>query len=477
MLKASVLIRHKNFASERTSKIEHTTSQQDLIGEIRHTIEAVVKILQHGIEPNRIITNENEVDLVPGSRRSKLKYALCYEYLDSERFESDTNNIFIISSEHSDIASYLDPKGLIFNLLKGLFSHIEIDKDSDETKKNGLQSLLVSVKFEDRYYSFHEGFDVISPSDEVKHMNFNDLYKRDCKYDTGGTGISILNDSPMALFFRLSELHPTFFEAGKVNLIGKAVLVVTCDLEPIVENFLSFMSNEKVRLLLLIKEDLLKHLRNKFESDAFTELLQFRHENEHKDSMGHMVKDYWRAMQYYLDLKNISEGEIEIIKFIKTKIQTHLGAKLRVQDYDHNKYSSYDKEKIRKSFENLMIVPHLSHLMYKPNDYELFLEISNPIKCHHIVFDQVMAELIINMRRAADKLDNDIPLFRLYTKDDKIFFENNFNVNKNLNPQFVKKNGGKEMCIRILNKLKIDYSEQIIEPNIYQFAITLNLKI
>lgn len=318
MLKsATLLMNESSLDNEGFFLNENETNEHDFVVEIRSTIQSVVKILQHGIEPAIIIENGKEVPLLPGSKESKLKYALCFEYIESiPSNDNESNNVFVISSEDSDTGAKLDTGGLIYNLLYGLHSSIEIFNEAEEKTiseegveyenksrgenihkhKVGLQSLLVSINTGEKFTSFSDDYLPYNFTNKNKFQTFDDLYRKDRKYNSFGTGLSILNSAPMALFFRLSDVDLISLNEDKVNLKGKAVLVVTFEGEPIKSNYLSFMSNEKVRLLLLVKEDLIQYLQRRFASGAFAELLRNKEQNkqlaEYQKHLKHGIGSY-----------------------------------------------------------------------------------------------------------------------------------------------------------------------------------------
>ncbi len=467
MLQSATMLMPESLLAETHARNENIANDQsaDFIQELRHVVKSVVKILQHGIESTHI---------EPGSVESKLKYALCFEYMDRSDIETEADNIFVLSSDETDTGAHLDKQGLIYNLLYGLKSFDKSKNAFPKYSNDELQSLLITIRKNDSYFSFSD--DYITLKEDV--LSFNDMFKRDCnKHFNVKTGLSVLNDASLCLFFRLSELDEKIISNEHFLLKGKAVLVVTNNEVPTTSNYLNFMSNEKVRLLLLLKEELLQFIQSKIASEVIPKSLRERIEAETKEVMGHMLDGYWTAMEYYLELPVLNSQEIKIVEFIKTRIQAHLGSKVKIKHYDSSDYPTYVRSDFEYAFTTLMQLPKLSNFNYTLNhEYILDIKVNN-LKCHHLIFEQVFSELIINMRRATDNLTNLMTtkqVLKVFWEDNYIVFENRFAPNPIVNSLDEKKNGGKTMCHDILKELGLSMKPYIVKEIFYQVKILIN---
>ena len=113
--------------------------------------------------------------------------------------------------------------------------------------------------------------------------------------------------------------------------------------------------------------------------------------------------------------------------------------------------------------------------------------LSEEFKCHYVIFEQVIPEIIINMRRAAVWTSEEVKVFSIVRKNNYLEFENNFgselhhygNIDreKRDSTQNKKTISGKEMCNNILKELGLCIKwDRIGNKHITKVQLTTNKK-
>ena len=434
-------------ASTRLMPHREPNQKSGIIDELKGIIEDVVRIIQPGLD-------ENGID--PGSEESCLKYALCFTKKEKSLSEDKTSKIYTITSESDALKTEISHNWLIYNLIHGLYDTTNYIEEVEEItegrgKLNGIQSMLACVKDGDEYVSFKDMYYGTTTKENFGGKSFSDYYEQDCRNSGNETGISILNDAEMCLFFRMARFNENKKNRRERDLVGEAVLVITCKNEAILRNYLDFMSNEKVRLLLLIKEELLDYLDRLMNTDTFIDLVAKTTDLAYKQSLNHMVSNYFKAIESLLATEN------HLIISLLTTLRYHI-----LESWDEHTYNStslvkYDSKKLKEKIEQYMKIPYvadfglfLSDTCSEPNHYKLVINEKN-FKCHRIVYEVVFVEMIINMRRRLCGLDDSIEKeIRIEISDDEVVFTNPYNPDRQ--PPS-KRNGGMAMCNNILRKL------------------------
>jgi len=496
MIEAAARLSIDNNRAEKSGE----TVNHDLIKSMRNIIESVVSIMQSGSDRTK----------TPGRKGSNLGYALCVKYSrqpENERpnarndketadqeitedpvsaiSQNTVDNIYVISSDRASTGAHIGKNGLIYNLMTGLYDSREIraktvpvnnesqavhESLEDEYHLLGEQSLLAAMRVNESTVSFNRYYYTPDNKDKAP-TEFTELFNNDCRGRNGGHGLHLLTNAKMCLFFRLAELDDKLLFDGKCHLQGKAVLIITSNKPFNKTNYLNFMSNEKVRLLLLLKEELLKYLQKKVESDAFIEL---KRTLEFRKIMNHMVPNYLKAIEFYLEKPEHNEDDISMIKFLKSTVETHLGSMARITVNKNEKPVKCTKETMRHLVVKMMEAPFLASFCYTPDEYTLDVDGIEDFVCHPLLYKQVFRELIVNIRRASQYLWDEKPEIKIYTENNRIVFRNKYNpAIAILRPTDFKKNGGREMNQIIFDELDIKCKEIAIKPNIYETHITL----
>ncbi|MCX6272758.1 MAG: hypothetical protein NTU44_16385 [Bacteroidetes bacterium] len=461
MLVSSTLLLNHESSFNHYDKLDFN---EPFIDEINRVVKSVVRIIQPGIE---------EAIIEPGTSESNLQYAICIEYRKKTEDNLNTDNIFSISSDKSVQRIELVPSGLICNMMRGIYESIELGTNVRMAE----QSLLVAVNISEIYTSFKDEYYIREQISDTP-VKFDSLYKSDCFNNSTKKGLRILNNAQMSIFFRLSKVNLSKLNQGECELEGQAVLIISCSLEANIKNYLNFMNNEKIRLLLLIKEELLRYLGKKFDSDAFIELLKSKENLEFVNSMKHNVNNYFRAMKNVLESKRITDAEVTLLVFLKQKIHAHF--KLISEGTNDilidslNENSFYTEKQFEQLFNLIMRVPYLARKRIPYDSYKLRLEINN-FKCNEYIYELVFPELMINMRKHSLRSKESPKRFKIVYSENTIIFENGYEPDTNPEPNTLKINGGKDMCIKICNQLKIKWDEETDKIN-KKYRVKLQFK-
>lgn len=434
----------------------------------------------------------------PGEKRGNLNYAFFIEYKEPNEL---TYNLYPILSldaslNEDHLSIKLDKNGLIYQSLYGLV---------DTFDSTNPQTLLFAGKFADgSVYSFQDeyfsdnnyvsstrkrGVDYLNATnyelDNAK-LKFSEMYNRDCYNDETQTGLRILKKSNMTLVFRLSNLDkPNSVHLG-AKLKGQAVLVVTNTDETTLENYLNFMNIEKIRLLLLIKEDLLAYLQKLFDNDAFIEILENKKKELYQKKLEHGINRYLEAQHrlfnQVLTSKKTEDNERNKVLFniIKRAIKAQIKFK---ENIEHGNDDNVGAKPVLVS-EILDIMRYIFESGDLGNDPIPFVSVTcegfseiKEIEMHESVLYIVIPEIIINMKKYSSRLVQNGLEVIFSKQDNKIIFKNDVVAakrGKNGN----KSGGGVEMYKKVMETLKYEEFLCVIdnENNIYKAILNLNQK-
>jgi len=451
-------------ATKLTDKIP-IDSKPDFLEEIQSVLSSVVDILQPGLE-------------------SELGYALCVKYSNKLSATSTPEDIYVFSSDKDTNGSQISPDGLIYHLMKGMFSSKELKPIQNDTAieheidvLTSEQSLLTGIKSGDVWYSFADEYfvtSVFNGKNEIISKSFNDLLNKDLKTNSGEIVLPLLNDSNMNLFFRLSELDEEELAVGKCTLEGRAVLIISYKGDVNFTNYADFMSNEKVRLLLLVKEELLKYLKKMTETSAFNQLIKNENLLEYQQTLKHGLDNYFDYIEDIVDPyiegkdKNINDT---IIQAIKGQIRAYeISNNVKDQPFDLNLII----EKVKHILESNKIEGKrfFEKSAGKQFGFEIKNEVSTEFCFDSFIIEIVLIELIINAKQYSPRTDHDV----------EICFGENYISVKNKKKVFTdekleRRREGLKLCQKICKELKYDIK---IEGNnsiseIFQVTITKKL--
>jgi hypothetical protein len=430
---------------ERKERV-YENPENDFTKNVKEILDAAIKIIQ------------------PGLPESCLNYAFFTEYIRNAEGDNDTNSIYaFISDETIDqpAAIKLRESGLIYNLLNGM-----TDAEGNE------QTLVAALRTgTGQIIGFHESYNCKSSGTDEK---LSDLYKNDWFDRTSETGLHLLTDkSNMCLIMRLAALTEPGKKTEGYELKGQSVVVITCSQPSNTRNFLDFMSNEKVRLLLLIKEELFGYLQRLFENDAFIEVVKNYQRQNLARALEHGAGKYALAINEILKTPDISR-HLPILKVIWTLYNIQVSQILKANASSTNSIPEDEKEfddrDLKSLFVAIMEAPHLARRPLLENDYTLYFDFTG-IKCPEHLFYLVFSEIFLNMRKYSLLAEGD-RIFKIEQSDNSIIFENTYDQETNLTPKKTKLDGGKNMCKKIIGKYMRWDEEVIKSENKYQVKLT-----
>nr|WP_294942588.1 hypothetical protein [uncultured Mucilaginibacter sp.] len=469
MLKTSALLKNHTKGKHQADKKRNDE------GGFRNEVKEILRMVCDIMEP----------DLKSGN---ELSFSLFMKYREPETV-LETDHVFtILSDDRANLDDgkliKLDPNGLVFNMLNGL----------QDQRDGNVQTFIAVAKEGDNIHAFQQEYIKYSRHSREKDFRkdqlqniankveegmqgnkgvviVKDALAKDCL--KGKTGLKMISDAKMVLLFRLATVDQ-FDPEYRLN--GEGVMVICSNELVNAENFINFIKVEKLRLLLLIKEQLIEYLQKEFRSAAFIEVLETRKNIILKRSIEHGVREYFEAMNHLIDkidkLK-LKQGQetalndaIRILRFVRKTIQCHF---LSINQIDtkgtyYRKSKRHHSSELRELFLIIRVVPYLASNEIKLTEMELDIP-DFEFYCPDIIFDLIIPELIVNMRKYALNFPGR-KFFKITRYQDSLVFINSFD------PRFHedsagKKFGGIDMCNRILTEnlylreLKFDKKNQM----------------
>lgn len=465
--------------------------------ELQNILNAVVDI----IEPNR--------------QTNPIKYALFIEYRTPQS-KPLPEDIYPVLSPNAETSEYdnslirLHEEGLIFNALHGL---------SDEPDGRHPQTLLfggavpegerlVYYSFQPTYYPVErkdrknkEPLGLINTEKKLSAMglDFSQMLEKDVWNGQTKTGLKLLTDAKQVLVFRLSNAH--IKGNNKVPLKGEAVLLIASTQEPTIANFRNFMNIEKIRLMLLMKEELLDYLHKQFDNDAFIELLENRKRSIYQKKLEHGINRYLEIQSSLLhEIHELNKSRKDIISLLnhKAKQQLRLTEKnvllheivkkaikgqVRLQynwGTSGERYTPRRIEDMLKLFEILFENVYLGErrISFSSVGCKGFEGVAE-LYMHDSVYEVVIPEIIINMKKySSAQMMGTIKIIYDQEKNQLIFINDVIphNVMAYLEEKFY---GGMSMCFEIMKQLNYEPFQSGRDkknPNMHKTIIDLNQK-
>ena len=399
---------------------------------------------------------------------SKVGYVFLIQYQknDSQR------KVFAFSSGNSirNETTVLNSKGLASLMLDGVF---------DEYKGN-IQTLLPVLKtgvkeggqqgvttFSKLYRSFNDETEI--DLDEAFAVD-SKLYQQ------------AFQSANMFQYFRLSEIEYRALDdkKGETETLGykgdgKAVLIICNNSELNPTNFLDFLNVEKMRLLLLIKEELVRYIKKLVENDAFIENLNSLLELDYQSSLKHGIGGYLGAL-----CDHVRPEKKGIANIISAAILGQISARSGLKESIESNRVPVDKVEFQSDMESLFRDKWYGCY---PDVYISGIE-HLPDKLDKILHRVIIPELIINMKKNHPKHRRHERLMRVEIVKDQIIFSNRMLPLAKLPVTSIsdaKSLGGLEMCSVILKRLGYGSDEQdpievTVDKDKCIFTTILNLK-
>ena len=346
------------------------------------------------------------VEIIRPTPKSQINYAFFVKFENKVEDGVETKNIYSITSDKKsgNFDIQLDRKGLVYNLLQGLYD----DKDSPNA-----QTLIAGIKLDkDKFVSFKDNYFYENTDKNLEPVSFAELYKNDLFNAKTTRGIELLNSANMSLFIRFATLSKEANNeevANNYKLNGQAVLLITTGQNSDLNNFKRFMSNEKIRLLLLIKEELLEYLKKQFDNQSFFEVLKNKRNTEYSEKLKHDLRDNLNLLDrlnnesYRYNKKSEGRNGFDfdknkdlfniILKVIRCQLLRDTPSKLTTKSCEFTKQELLDKFKLM--FESELIVKR--SIEFKEVDISEFN--LDKIKTNDYAFTLIILELITNIKK------------------------------------------------------------------------------
>ncbi|MBK7706585.1 MAG: hypothetical protein IPJ30_12620 [Acidobacteria bacterium] len=259
----------------RYSRHRSLKAMNDAFGNIRSSLASMLKTVDvlemkrnSGMKPSLDAEVRRVLDaaigiISSGIPETDLKY---YFFVRGEN-SPGTDSIFSISSaDPPDRPSSIRPRkdGLIFNLLNGLFEDPDLQRPQTFLMLGRNQDGSI-LSFKQNYYR-RSG----------KPVSLEKLFENDRYNPSTRLGIKGIDGDNMFMMFRFANFPTDVSNGAKDQGLSRAVLLLANSSKITPFAFRNFMNNEKVRLLLLIKEEITAYLQRNFDNAAFVELLENR---------------------------------------------------------------------------------------------------------------------------------------------------------------------------------------------------------
>lgn len=406
------------------------------------------------------------IDIIKVESGEGQEYSFFVEYRKKEVGDSSTDNIYSFNErQFNDPMEYerVHSNGIVNSMLYGL---------TDCTELGNEQTVICAAKNKNgNFISFNNSFRLKNcPNSEI---DLDTLINND-KYDIRtGIGLKSLLSAQMVLVFRFAKFNVPPNKINEQQLEGQAVLVVTSNKLATLRNYLDFFSNEKIRLILLIKDELLQFLQNQFDNDAFIDLIDSRKASNFQTSLRHGLSTYTDAIEYLFAEDTSFQPDSDIFKVFYIAIKAIKGqiADEHLNNDHKGMKQEYTLEEILNHFKLIFETTKLGsykiiffHEMCIGFDFEKIL-------LHKVVLDVIFPEIIINVKKYSPRYgERDIKI--KYVKEEKTFIFSNL-----IAPNFFKKGqseySGLSMATKLLRRLSIgELHKQITDNN---FSVHLKL--
>ncbi len=398
---------------------------------------------------------DSAIKIIQPLNKPKLEYAFFVEFRKKTGDMPTSNYIYsLISSEESDDSSTveLNEEGLVYNLLYGLFD----DKDfqNEQTLLAGVNlSTGKTISFKNTYFYHPSG------TKRLKSQKFSKLYENDIYSQETKKGMKFLGKSQMTLVLRLANMVAPNKIDNHYKLEGRAVLLITTTMESNTGNFVDFMSNEKIRLLLLIKEELLAYLQKQFDNDAFMEVFENKRNANYRDKLRHDLKETLGYLKSLFDnsRKNSDGNNKKLFDLILASIKFQLlpDTTSELTDKSHKFTAKAILEIFRLVFDSVYIMD-ISIDLHKEVDTTKFN--LKELKTNQFAFTLVVLEIITNMKKYCPRHSSQNKGLSISFDPQKnaMCFKNKHDYEPGvLNSK--KDSGGLSMCKDIMIKSKLGY--------------------
>ncbi|MBK7568309.1 MAG: hypothetical protein IPI31_10855 [Bacteroidetes bacterium] len=422
-------------------------SEKDLNREIKDILDLLIRII--------------DLEYI----KNNINYNFFIKYSNTESKEAYAENIFSLNSTNSNDDfenSKLDKNGLIYNFLIGIKDESNIE-----------QSFIAGIRNENGIFQSFSNVYYTSNKTTKKIVNFSNLIRKDFYNLETSSGIKELETSSMFILVRFSQLKLEKNYNSETNIQGQSVLLVTTNTNPTMNNFIEFVSNEKIRLILLVKNDLIDYFQKQFDNDAFYDLIASKKILSFQKTLRHGLADYIFAQKEIfkaISSKNYTQDDILLYNIVSDAINGQLKA-MKVKNTD--KLHELNKQNFIKLIALLMETVYLGKQIIDFKEINLKQCNFKFLKIHPSVLEVILPELIINIKKYCPRQGNK-SINVIYNED-----TNSITLSNLINPAFVNYEHqigeGIEMCNKLLRKLTMNKLEKKITNNIFSITLYLNI--
>ena len=226
---------------------------------------------------------------------------------------------------------------------------------------------------------------------------------------------------------------------------------------------------------------------SQFENGALIGLLEGKRELQAKTAMEHIVGKYFDALDYIVNEKGedddqaiINYDDMVIIKFIHKTIYRHIRSvsRLNINDNrnsfaDAKEIEKYNEGDLSSLFSRIASIPHLARrILVNPSLLVNVKEFELPL----VIFEQVIPELMINMRKYSLTIPDCDHIFEISLDDKMLSFSNRYDPHICQHPEVIKTNGGKDMCNYLLRSCGMEPLMQTFNETSKLFTISIILR-
>lgn len=412
---------------------------------------------------------------------NELNYAFFIEYRDQVK-KNDVSNIFtVFSDELSGLTDgkliELHPNGLVYNMLYGLTDH----------ENGNVQTFIAVARQDDKLLSFNDSYykcyNAVENNDD-REDNLNNTTHHEKKTEplyeeinveealnidsTHLGGIRMMKNAKMMILFRLAVMFP---QKNGTLLKGHAVFAICSEEEATKDKFINFLSPERVRLLLLIKEELLSYLKKQFETDAFIEVMEDRKTLSLQTSMRHGIDRYIRGIRYLL-LQSESSVVTSVGNLFCNLLTAHIESTTKInQNIDQESKILCKGADIERMFSLIARSPIVERSVTAEEHF--FLNVTD-FMCHPVIRRQIIPEIIVNMIRHSYFFDGP-RTFVIQKTSNSLEFTNSYQHLYDIDLKKIKMRGGRKMCNNLLESIGLPPLNLV--ENIENKTVTTILKL
>jgi hypothetical protein len=360
---------------------------------------------------------ENINDLMKQNDPDNSSVYHCMLFVDFKK-KVDDNKFYLISTLDNDWLDTQPSKdGLVFNLFKGMH----------ERGTQLQQTILPVLKTaESKYISYSAQY--IDKTESEKDINI-------C-VESDARDFNIIRNSEMLYFLRLTQLENDELNPRAILVIGRKSVINNHD------SFLKFLGIEKIRLLLSLKETIVKYLDDIISSKSFEEMLEIKTRASNNDTTTHGLDRYLRVLN--------DNDTSPLIKLTKNIILSQYFSQKEI-----SKNEVYEPAMLTNIINIICSEEKIGYKQITHQRLKNLSAIKNPLEWNLIYI--VVPEIIINMKKNSPYGNSSELIFEIsYNgKDNFLRFSNScLETKKDFNADaYFYATKGLGLCRKVLRKM------------------------